>query len=1121
MNRSYSFFTFLFFIIYFVSFGQEAKSDWENPEVYAINKLEPHAHFIPFQNIETALSFDKSNSERYRLLNGQWTFKFLTNPDDTPEGFYAPEFSTTSWDSIAVPSNWQLQGFGKPIYVNVSMPFESDPPYVPHEGNETGLYRVDFDLDKTWAADKTVLAFEGVQSAFYLWVNGQKVGYSQGSMTTAEFDISKYTKVGKNNLAVQVIRWSDGSYLENQDFWRLSGIYRDVYLVRKPKTYIKDFQVVTDLDLNYENGELKLDITLENIENKLDGNLQVLLLDDQGNQVAEQIRSFKSGNILINFPVENPKKWNAETPNLYTLALHLEAEDGSVESIAKKIGFREVELKNGQVLINGVAVLFKGVNRHEFDPEKGRTLDEAGMIEDIKLMKRYNFNAVRTAHYPNQNRWYELCDEYGLYVMNEANLECHDLWMNYNTSPVKFPEWKNAIVARGVAMVERDKNYASVVLWSLGNEAGYGPNMDAMSQAIRDLDLSNRPIHYESKDIGVGIKEFEKAGVLDKVSAGMKMMKGMGGPSNQDIGSSMYPMPDKAKEEALADLKRPYIFCEYAHAQGNSTGHFKEFWDIFEKYPNMQGGFIWDWVDQGLLKTDSNGTAFFAYGGDFGDEPNDGNFCINGLVFPDRKPKPALEEVKKVQQFVKFDTINVKEWRFKIANHYYFQNLNFAQLEWTLEASGKPISNGTLDIKDVAPGDSLEIKFPIEGISFEKDKNYHLTIGLTLKNDRNWANAGHEVAWEQFTLSEAFELKDVGNTGGPIKKTQSDGNFLFENAAFKVAFNPKTGLLENYSSARKLLFQQGPKPNLWRAPTDNDRGSAFIPFVVSNGKQWRAMGLDQIENYIDEFSIVEVAANEMRIDIEGKLISDTANFPYETSYTIFGNGAIKTDYRMVPPKVFSEAGKMAFASGLVGTLLLLGFLVLLWKKIKRRWLRVLSVVVPFLVFLVGLGALGYGVKDYFDRKPLAKIGMQLQLPTEAQNISWYGRGPFENYPDRKTGSKIGIYESTVEAQYVPYVRPQENGNKTDVKWVEIGQNDTDRLRVEGDNLNISTHNYSLENLSEAVHTNDITKADYVTLNVDYKTSGLGGSSFMYNFLEEYLLKDKEYSYSFWMRPTGQ
>ncbi|MBT8299141.1 MAG: DUF4981 domain-containing protein, partial [Maribacter sp.] len=853
--------------------GQETKLDWENPEVFGINKLPPHAYFIPFQNKESALSFDNSVSDRYQLLNGYWDFKFLNNPDDTPEGFYTLEYDISAWDSIPVPSNWQMEGHGIPIYANISMPFETNPPFVPHEGNETGLYRHSFNIDTSWSQDKIILAFDGVQSAFYLWVNGMKVGYSEGSMTTAEFNVSPYIKAGENTLALQVIRWSDGSYLENQDFWRLSGVYRDVYLYRKPKTNFNDFQVVTDLDDNYYNATLSLNIQLEDASAIYEGSVQFLLLDEAGQEILNETSAFEQANIRVNFPVQNPKKWTAETPNLYTLVMNLKADNGSLESIAKKIGFRKVEIKNGQVLINGVAPLFKGVNRHEFDPYKGRALDEASMIRDVKMMKQYNFNAVRTSHYPNQTRWYELCDEYGLYVMDEANLESHDLWMNYNRSPVKYPEWKDAIVARGVSMAKRDKNFASVVMWSLGNEAGYGPNIDAMGEAIRTIDESSRPIHYESKDIGIGLNEFQEANVFGKIKGGMMLFEKMGGPAKQEIGSTMYPMPEKAQENALADTIRPYIICEYAHAQGNSTGHFKQFWDIFEKNPTMQGGFIWDWVDQGLVKKDEKGNEFYAYGGDFGDEIGDSNFCINGLIFPNREPHPALEEVKKVQQFVTFDAVDLEKGIFKITNKYFHQNLNFAQLIWNLTASGERINNGNMATASLKPGESQEVQIPINQNTFHKNKDYHLTLSLILNDTLNWANAGHEVAWEQFTLAQAENEIEVTATGSPINKATSDNSITFENDAFSLTFNTENGLLENYLKSGNQLFTLGPKPNLWRAPTDNDRGNPNIPFLVSNGTQWTNMGLDQMQTHVSKYSIETVADNEILIRVKGKLKS--------------------------------------------------------------------------------------------------------------------------------------------------------------------------------------------------------------------------------------------------------
>lgn len=1099
--------------------AQDSNMEWENPEIFGINKLSPHAHFIPYQDQKSALTFDKENSDRYLSLNGIWDFKFYTNPDQAPADFFQPDFPLNDWAEIPVPSNWQLEGYGMPIYANLTMPFTSDPPRVPHQGNEAGLYRKSFDLPGSWSDARVVLAFEGVQSAFYLWVNGKKVGYSQGSMTTAEFDITPYLQPDKNVLAVKVIRWSDGSYLENQDFWRLSGIYRQVYLLRKPKTSIRDFQVSTHLDETYEDATLELEVQLEHNTDEYAGKLKCLLLDADGQLVFQSDQAIDQSRVQLTQDIANPEKWSAETPYLYTLVLHLIAADGSIESVGHKIGFREVTIENGQVLINGVAVLFKGVNRHEFDPYHGRALSEASMIRDIQLMKQYNFNAVRTSHYPNDARWYELCDEYGLFIMDEANLECHDLWMNYNQSPVKYPEWEAAIVARGVAMAERDKNYASVVMWSLGNEAGYGPNLDAMAAAIKALDKSKRPIHYESKDIGAGIKDIEEGNLLEKIQGGVKMMQNMEKPAQQEIGSTMYPMPEKAAQMALADPDRPFIICEYAHAQGNSTGHFQHFWDTFEAHPNMQGGFIWDWVDQGLVKKDENGREFYAYGGDFGDTIGDGNFCINGLVFPDRSPKPALEEVKKVQQYVKIKTLDPATGKIQITNRYFFQDLNFSELVWTLTESGKPINQGAIEIGSLPPGASQELNLPISSSGFNPEKDYHLTVQIKLKEKQIWADAGHEIAREQFLIAAAVAPHTSFEKGGPIEQLSSEKRYLFNNEQFSVSFNPKTGLLEQYQSAGELVFEQGPKPNLWRAPTDNERGAGFNPFASSHGGYWREIGLDSLRFIVQGYAVETVTPREVQINITGTLESDRISFPYEAIYTIFGNGFIKVDQQLHLPHHFSGFGKMAFWAGLIGLLFMLSLIIVVWKKVQRKWVAALLSLLPGLFLLTALAAFGYGLNNYFTRQALAKVGIQMQLPAAYQNMRWYGRGPFENYPDRKSAALMGIHTATVQEQYVPYIRPQENGNKCDVQWMEIYGENKPGLRIEGERLNFSAHNYTLENLTSAEHTNDLQPAGTVTLNIDHKTSGLGGSSFKDNFEEAYLLKEKNYAYSFWIKPV--
>lgn len=1118
MNQKRRFLLYALLLISYCSWAQENAPEWENPEIFGINKLAPHAHFIPFQDQQTALTFDEAQSDRYQSLNGEWDFKFYTNPDDTPAGFFQPDYPLEGWKKIPVPSNWQLQGYGMPIYANISMPFASDPPRVPHEGNETGVYRKTFELAESWTGSRVVLAFEGVQSAFYVWVNGKQVGYSQGSMTTAEFDITPFVQPGQNVLAAKVIRWSDGSYLENQDFWRLSGIYRSVYLLRKPPTSIRDFQVTTDLDKNYENASLQLDVQLENAADQYGGSLQCLLADARGRIIMQAVQPIEGARTQIDQDIYRPQKWSPEMPYLYTLMLNLTAADGSTETIVHKVGFREVVIENGQVLINGVVVLFKGVNRHEFDPYQGRTLSEASMIQDIKLMKQYNFNAVRTSHYPNDVRWYELCDEYGLFVMDEANVEAHDLWMNYNRSPVKYPEWKEAVVARGVNMAHRDKNYASVVMWSLGNEAGYGENLEAMAEAIRSLDKSKRPIHYESKDIGVGIKEIMEGGPVDKIRGGMKMVQNMGKPAHQDIGTTMYPMPGEAVKQALADPGRPYIICEYAHAQGNSTGHFQSFWDAFEAHPNMQGGFIWDWVDQGLVKKDETGREFYAYGGDFGDTVGDGNFCINGLVFPDRSPKPALEEVKKAQQFAKIKAVDALAGKFQLTNRYFYRDLNFAQLEWSLTESGRLLARDTVEIKSLAPGQAQDLEIPISANGFKNTEDYHLTFKVHLKEAQAWAEAGHEIAREQFLLAAATEKNTAAERGAPVEQSESANGYRFGNDRFSILFNKSTGLLEDYRSGGELLFQQGPAPNLWRAPTDNDRGASFNPLAASHGAYWREIGLDRLRNTVRDYSIEEIDAEEVQINIKGALESDRISFPYETAYTIFGNGLIKVDQHLQIPNHFSGPGKMVFWGGLIGALLFLGLLILIWKKVQRKWVAALLSLLPGLLLLVSLGAAGYGVKNYFTRQPLAKIGVQMQLPGAGQRMTWYGRGPFENYPDRKTAAFMGIYTATVDEQYTPYIRPQENGNKCDVQWVEISDEQKQGLRIEGSQLNVSAHNYTLDNLTGAAHTNDLQKAGFVTLNIDHKTSGVGGNSFRNNFEEAFLLKEKDYRYSFWIKP---
>ncbi|MCG8698701.1 MAG: DUF4981 domain-containing protein, partial [Bacteroidales bacterium] len=731
---------------------------WQDSEVYGLNKLKPHIITIPFEEKDELGKYFCEQSNYYQSLNGSWKFKFSHSPSVEPKGFYLPARDDSQWGAIAVPSNWQMQGYGQPIYTNQVHPFHCNPPQVPVDSNETGYYRKKFSISNL-NSNRLILHFAGVQSACYVYVNGSKVGYSEGSMTPAEFDITEFVRKGENLLAVKVIRWSDASYLEDQDFWRLSGIYRDVFIYEVPPVHLWDYQVSTDLDEHYQYatlqlcGEIKAFIDVET--NPI---LTVELSDkQQGTIFTEELdltRTEKGFDFNFSKKLKEPHLWSDEIPYLYSLSFKLTTGNQTVY-YGQRIGFKEVEIKNAQVHLNGVPVYTKGVNRHEFDPQRGRAITEEGMIEDIMLMKQHNINAVRTSHYPNQQRWYELCDEYGLMVMDEVNLESHYLWAHKNQSPVLFPEWQGAILDRGLSMFHRTKNNASVVMWSLGNEAGNGPNIKLLYDTIRALDMGKRPIHYEGREIIKPI-EWHSKNIFDEIAhlySGLLYTVSM---NEYDIISAMYPSPAWAEKMAKKDKNRPMIICEYAHAMGNSTGHFKEYWDLFEKYPNMQGGYIWDWVDQGLEQLTPSGDKYFVYGGHFGEKQHDADFCINGLVFPDRIPKPALEEVKKVQQFVKFHEEDLNAGRIKLENHYHFQSLDGVEAYWQLLENGKMVKEGTVHVEPILPKQSTIVDLPLDDLELSGNR-YFITIKIKLAKDESWAKKGHVVAWEQFELDGSFE----------------------------------------------------------------------------------------------------------------------------------------------------------------------------------------------------------------------------------------------------------------------------------------------------------------------------------------------------------------------------
>lgn len=1007
--------------------------EWDTEQIIEINKETGHSTLIPYNNKIKALQNHFPDSKNYQSLNGKWNFKWYKNPSLAEQNFS----KDVKWDKIRVPSCWQLEGFGTPIYTNVKYPFKPvNPPFAPKDYNPVGIYNRSFTISNEWKNRQIFIHFKGVKSAFYLKINDHEVGYSQGSATPAEFNITKYLKKGENTILVKIFRWSDGSYLEDQDAWRLNGIYRDVYLFSIPKVHIRDFFVTTKLDKMYKDATLNIQTKIKNYSqtNIKDYSLELSVLDKQQKPIFKTISKTcditKGDEISLDFSknINNPKKWSAETPELYTLLLCLKnGNDEILEYESCKFGFREIELKNGQVLVNGKAVTFKGVNRHEHDPDMGKTLTEESMIKDIKLMKQFNINAVRTSHYPNTPRWYELCDEYGIYVTDEANLETHEIWSKLSIDPA----WELAYVDRAKRMVERDKNHPSIIFWSLGNESGYGQNHEAMAKWIREKD-STRLIHYEATDPGYSDE-----------------------PSHFDIIANMYPSVEKMVKFANDYPDRPVIICEYAHAMGNSVGNLYKYWDAIEKHPRLQGAYIWDWVDQGLRKKTDQGIEYFAYGGDFNEPVTDGNFCINGLITADRIPEPELTEVKKVYQYIKIKANDLSKGLVKIINNYDFLNINNFQMNWELKQDGKVVQRGLMENLDIMPADQKTVKIPYEQPELTAGTEYWLNINFCLKRDYNWAKKNHVVAWEQFKLEYKNPKNPTLNIANypDLEITESGKSISVTGEKFQIAISKESGIITSYNYNGQRLLEQGPMPGFWRAPTDNDAGGDERSFAA----RWQKAGLDKLKKEVKSVKVTNKSKNIIQITAELNMIGTSGTITFNTTYSILKDATILVDNDIVIPK---------------------------------------------------------------SLPPLPKIGMKMILPDNFDHFTWYGRGPEESYWDRKSGSIVDIYEGSVSEQYFPYVMPQENGNKTDVRWAYLNNRETGLLIIGTELLNINVHKYSIENLTEAKHTFEIKEEERVYIDIDHKLMGLGGDdSWNPRTHEEFQIFPGNYKYSFQLCPV--
>ena len=1025
---------------------QKAGNEWENPEVLDYNKEKPHASFMLYENAQNARQDDYSKSPYYKSLNGAWKFSLVKKPEDRPQDFYRENLDDSQWGTIPVPSNWELEGHDIPIYTNVTYPFPANPPYVDNSYNPVGTYRRTFTVPASWNGQEVLLHFGSISGYAQVYVNGKKAGMTKAAKTPAEFNITKFLKNGENQLAVQVFRWHDGSYLEDQDFWRLSGIEREVYLQALPKLTVWDFFLKGDLDNKYTDGLFTATVDLRKFEgsNADKATVAVELHDSRNRKVFTQEKSTsigqEAGKLDFAGTINNVQQWSGEYPNLYDCVITLK--DGQGETLAvtgSKIGFRKVEIKDAQLQVNGVPILVKGVNRHEHDQEKGHVISRESMREDIRLMKLNNINAVRTSHYPNDRIWYQLCDEYGIYLVDEANIETHGMGatlqgrFDESRHPAYRPEWVAAYTDRIHRMVERDKNHASIIIWSMGNETGNGPVFHDAYKWMKERDAT-RPV------------QFEQAGEEE----------------NTDIVAPMYPSISYMKAYASADKKRPFIMCEYSHAMGNSSGNFQEYWNIIRSSPKMQGGFIWDWVDQGLKTKDDNGKDFWAYGGDLGGYhlQNDENFLANGLVAADRSPHPGLYEVKKVHQNILFEAKDIAKGVVTVKNGFNFTNLDNYSFKWQLFENGALQDEGTFSVK-LAPNQQKDVKLKLPNTRAKEGEEYFLNLYAYTKSATELVPAGHEVAREQLSLGKGNYFAASSGKGKSNLKIEKDGEklkFTAEDVAGE--FDISEGRLNWYGldQAGKRIISKFPEPYFWRAPTDNDFGNNM---QVKSGV-WRTA---HVNRKVQNVKVGEQQADGLRIKVKYELTD--INVPYTIEYLIENDGAIQ-----VTASIDMEGR---------------------------------------------------------DLPELPRFGMRMELPGQYDNLAYYGRGPWENYSDRNTATFIGRYEDKVANQFTQnYIRPQENGYHTEVRWVRLTNEAGQGLMIQGlQPIGFSALNYSAEQMDPGLtkkqqHPTDIRSQNTVFLHIDLKQRGLGGDN-SWGMLphDEYRLLDKKYSYTFRMNLVGE
>lgn len=1079
-------------------------NDWENPTLQGRHRLPAHATLMPYPSTASALRGIRFDSPYCQLLNSDWQFRLAPNPAAAPP-FHIPGFDASAWAQIAVPGNWQLQGYDIPYYTDVQLPFPPDDvPRVPADDNPTGCYRRTFTIPPEWVGRRVFITFDGVDSAFHVWLNGAEIGFSKDSRLPAEFDLTPHLRTGENLLAVRVYRWSDGTYLENQDMWRLSGIFRNVYLWSAPLNRIQNIKIIGDWDYSTSEGLLDLSIFLQRPDSdtaRLSLALHLHSVDGTLVYVANPPLPPGEGPGVRAFAIiSNILPWSDESPTLYTLLLTISDETGQpLDLHSVRVGFRRIEIKDGQLHLNGQPLLIKGVNRHEHDMITGHAITEASMEYDIRLMKQFNINAVRTSHYPNCPRWYELCDQYGILLFAEANIEC-DGALSYLS---KSEEWREAFVARLSRMVESYRNHPSVIVWSLGNESGCGSNHAALAAWVRENDPS-RPIHYHP--------------------AGESPLT--------DILAPMYPSVARILEMAQKPDPRPIIMCEYAHSMGNATGNLKEYWDAIAAHPRLQGGFIWDWVDQAYCRVADDGTVWWAYGGDFGDEPNDGPFCMDGLVAPDRTPHPALWEYKKTLEPVRVEALNLPAGRFRIHNEYRFTNLKTLAADWRLTSNSETLASGILPTLDVPPGESAEIAIsPRSTGEGQGVMAAFLELCFTLTQSTPWADAGHEIAWAQFALAPI----------APPAPLITDRLSL---------------ITPHYPLALNNLLASHPRLNFWRAPTDNDIGT------YSNERMlfaWRDAGLDRLDETVTDIrhetnqTIVASQITPRPADghsmwwdwlLDQLTLLLVQCWDEATLVQIAAD--LGLDYTSLPGAKKLERVKSLIASFDLQRGYDLLHVIHRWliattdadtfDSLKARLARLVALDRPaFLREFALRDSIRFDCETIYtfpgadvlfqtrihpvgNLPNLPRIGLQWTMPRRYEHFWWHGRGPLETYPDRKQGMRLGLYHGSVDEQFTPYGRPQENGNKTDVTWAACVADDGSGLLVSGENLNVSVHRFTTADLESARHLHELKRRDEIVFLVDFLHAGLGNASCGPGVLPQYTLPPRDYTFSLRLRP---